>query len=367
MKSYRRGTPEGVSSVLGVLVAFCCSAAPLAADVLYLKNGDKLTGSVIDIDEGDIHFDSDLADEVEVSLGDVESIETTTPLEIELEDGTIAVGYVVRDEDGTMYLRDGERGEEMDGKPGVTDADRAAGPFDLAQVHHVEEAKTYFNYSAHLDFGLTAATGNSDQNTMNAGFGFAPNFGKNHLSIQGQLNRAENDGDTTASNWRVQNRYERDLTRKLFAAALLDFENDKLADLNLRTSFAPGLGYRFFDGSPTDLKVFLGPAYIHANYKGSDDDADFLAALWRLDLEQDLWTSDLQLYHNHRLTVGITETGVLLLTTTGLKVDLIADLDLLLEFQYDWNSEPADDAKQSDQRYLVKLRYSFDGDQNEWF
>lgn len=365
MKSW---IPVGGRAAVVGLVGFAFLSGELGlADVLYLKNGDRLSGHLVEVENGDLFFDPDMTDEVKIGVGDIESLETTATIRVELEDGTERTGFLVRDPDGSMWLRPGAGGEVIDEPLSATDEDRLGGLIELSRVHHIEEAQTYFNYTANIDVGLSGATGNSDQSSFNLSVGFAPRFGKNRFSIKGQVNQAENDGETSASNWRIDNRYERDLTQKWFAGGLLDLENDDLQNLNLRTSLAPVVGYRFFEGSPTDLNVLVGPAFVNENFSGSDDDRNYLAALWRLNFLQDLYTSDVQFYHNHKITVGISDSGVIVLTTTGLKFDLIADLDLLLEAQYDWNSNPADGAKQSDLRYLVKLRYVFEGDQNNWF
>ena len=105
--------------------------------------------------------------------------------------------------------------------------------------------------------------------------------------------------------------------------------------------------------------------YVDENYE--DGDRRFAGLLWALDFEQDLYTEDLQLYHNHKLIAGLSESRMIVQTATGLKFDLIDDFDLLLEAQVDWNSEPAADAKESDQRYLVKIGYTFEGDENNWW
>jgi hypothetical protein len=115
------------------------------------------------------------------------------------------------------------------------------------------------------------------------------------------------------------------------------------------------------------LKVSLGPAFVDENFKGSDDDRQFAALRWTLDFDQDLWSPDVSIYHYHRVTMGLTEDQFIILTVQGLRLGLIADLALLLEFQFDHNENPADDAKPDDYRYLVKLAYDFKGDQNDWW
>jgi hypothetical protein len=140
-----------------------------------------------------------------------------------------------------------------------------------------------------------------------------------------------------------------------------------LQDLDLRISAGAGLGYRFFEPDPTLLKVSLAPAYVNENFEGSDDDRDFAALRWTLDFDQDIFTPDVSIYHSHRLTIGLTEDQLILLTAQGLRFDLIAGLFLKAEFQFDYNDSPADDSKKEDYRYLLKIGYDMKGDENDWW
>jgi hypothetical protein len=40
---------------------------------------------------------------------------------------------------------------------------------------------------------------------------------------------------------------------------------------------------------------------------------------------------------------------------------------LVGRYQFDHNDSPARGAKQNDYRYLAKLGYAFNGDENDWF
>ena len=52
---------------------------------------------------------------------------------------------------------------------------------------------------------------------------------------------------------------------------------------------------------------------------------------------------------------------------TGIEFDLAWDLKLSAEFQSQWDNKPASDADKLDTRYILKIGYEFDGDQNDWF
>jgi putative salt-induced outer membrane protein YdiY len=242
----------------------------------------------------------------------------------------------------------------------------------LSDIHLLEETQTYFNYKAAVDFGLNIAKGNTDSGNINLSAMVAPSWGKNTITIDGQMNKGQSDGDNTISNWRIKGIYEREVYRRWFFGVINAWQQDSFQDLNLRLTAGAGVAHTVFDeprlfGESTFLKVGLFPAVVNENFRGSDDDDTYAALVWKLDSSQDLYTDDINFYHNHQLTIGLSKSAAIWLTTTGFKFDLIDDFALLLEFQYDLNTEPANDAKKSDYRYLVKLAYDFEGNQRDWF
>jgi hypothetical protein len=89
--------------------------------------------------------------------------------------------------------------------------------------------------------------------------------------------------------------------------------------------------------------------------------------VWSLNFERDLFESDLTLYHDQVLIRSFTGSELIVKTTQGIKLDLWDDLDLKLEFDFDHASDPAAGVlKKSDLRYIVKLDYSFEGDETDW-
>jgi putative salt-induced outer membrane protein YdiY len=250
---------------------------------------------------------------------------------------------------------------------------------DLAAVETIEQVKPYYRYNANIDLGANSSSGNTKATNLNLSAALVPSFGKNTVDLSGQLNRGKADGDLNTSNWLANGQYEREFWRKWFAFVVNRYEHDKFQDLDLRISAGAGLGYKFFEPDPTLLRVSLAPAYVNENFSEvcnrddegnvvdcSEKDRQFAALLWATNFDQDLWSPDVSIYHNHRLTVGLTEDQFLALTAQGLKFELIDDFNLKLEFQLDHNNSPSRDAKQNDYRYLVKLGYDFEGDENDW-
>ena len=82
MKCFIHTTVLILLVVLGLLVM-----VPAQADVLVLKNGDRITGSIKAIWDDEVSIEPEYADEFDVDLEVVDYIESDREFEVELWDG----------------------------------------------------------------------------------------------------------------------------------------------------------------------------------------------------------------------------------------------------------------------------------------
>ena len=74
-----------------------------SADVLYLKNGDRITGTIKRIWDDEVTIEPEYSDEFQVDLPLVERIESDRDFEIEMPDGTDVLSETVM---GSLIIRD---------------------------------------------------------------------------------------------------------------------------------------------------------------------------------------------------------------------------------------------------------------------
>lgn len=360
------------------------------ADTVWLKDGSIVKGEILEVNDDHLKIDTDFANEISIDLGDIDSLRSTHEMTITFSDESERTGYLRKLPDGSVYLSqtpppDPASDAATAAVPaGVPSAEALPGNddvepddlLDLSSIHKMEQKKAYFWYKSNFALGVSGASGNTETANANISGAIRPRFGKNLIDIDGQANYQDSEGETTASNWRTQLMYTRELTMKWGATGFVSFENDEKQDLSLRTAIGAGASRLIRDTSKTHLDVFLGLAYVKEGFELPDGGDPLLfessstygAIRWQANYTQDIVSDDYQFYHNHRLTHGvISETQFLALTTTGLNIEFIGDLDIQLELQFDYNSDPTGGTKNEDLRYLVKLKYDFEGDQNDWF
>ena len=137
------------------------------------------------------------------------------------------------------------------------------------------------------------------------------------------------------------------------------FKKDRFADLNLRTLVGPGIGYRFFESKPLNLKLEIGPYYLNDDFIDQSDET-FWGPAWFLDYDQKVWKKRLQIYHRQLGFQGVNNSDKFIWRSwTGVRIPLVAGLFGSLEYEIDYDSEPAVEAETTDQTFKLKLGYKW--------
>jgi putative salt-induced outer membrane protein YdiY len=273
-----------------------------------------------------------------------------------------------------------EIAKPADGEPieSPTAVERAGGrKFSFDDIDWIREKPTYFRYDAELNVGVQEASGNTDTTDLHFDARFEPSFGWNTLRFSGLYDKKVADGDTTTNRWKASAVYERDFLRHWYVGAANTYESDSQRDLDLRFIVAAGVGYRFYDNDPTHFSVLPALAYVNENFEEfvdpvtgvkSSDDADYVALQLGMDFTRDLYKDDITLFHNNMYLNSLQSlSDIIFETRTGIKFDMAWDLVLTAEVETDWENEPSEDAKKLDTRYMLKIGFEFEGDEDDWF
>lgn len=121
-----------------------------------------------------------------------------------------------------------------------------------------------------LGAGLSAASGNTDSVTYTINGDIVKQRTWDKLSgyVQGVYGRRDVDGRTERSSdqQRAGVLYNRDYDERKFVFGSLDFERNKLINLNLRSVAAVGLGYHAIKRENLTFDLSTGPAYNREYY-----------------------------------------------------------------------------------------------------
>ncbi len=247
--------------MLAILVP--CTA--LFADQVTLKNGDRLTGTVVKSDGKTLVLHTDAADDITLKMDAIQDIKTDAKLHVTLKDGKSAVGPVTTS-GGKLEIATKTGGTVEAAREDVTlirnDAEQAA--YDKS-LH----PGLLHGWTGGANAGFSVARGNSQTENL------ALAFNGVHASLNDKITLYESSIYTRndlASPSIVANlttagfRYDRNLMSKLFVFGAADYMSNALQFLDLRQVYTGGFGYHAIKTDKTILDFLGGLNYTHETY-----------------------------------------------------------------------------------------------------
>lgn len=249
MHSYRR---------LLLILVLLTASGPLGADTIVLVNGDRITGSIKRLEEGELLLASALLGTLRVNWSDVRSIDSDTSFSILTQDGERLEGQLSREKGKTAITDEGGNVIRME-SPAI---DRI-----VPGVHKRNPTQLLAAVEGAADIGYSLARGNQDQ--MQSSLGARAEYASAHYKFSGRLDSlfARQDGARAQSRHALNARLERFVNARVFTYGLTGLERNERRRLDLRTRLGGGLGWRLRDSRSTDLSLLGGFAYVHERYR----------------------------------------------------------------------------------------------------
>jgi putative salt-induced outer membrane protein YdiY len=331
-----------------LLITLLFLTSQATADQIVLKNGDRLTGTIVKSDGKTIVFKSDLVGEVTVSLDNVESVTADKPLYVTMADGRTLSGLVTT-KNSEFEIK------PNNGAPVVID--RSA----IAVVRSEAEQRVYEStlnpglfeqWSGGADVGFALTRGNSTTTNFALGMAISRETLRDKTSLYAAsvYNRESTSGisRTTANTFRFGARYDRNLNRDWFGYGFTDLEHNGLQDLNLRWVLGGGIGYHAINNERTKLDLLGGLDMSREFFEGTDNDRTSLEAQLGQTLNHKL-TSRFSLTEQLFFFPNLSNGGEYRINfDAGLVADITKRIGWQLTLSDRYLSNPPGGAKQND-------------------
>jgi putative salt-induced outer membrane protein len=239
------------------------SAIPALADQVSLKNGDRLTGTIVESDGKTLVLHTEYAGDLTLKWDAVRGIESSEPLHVELQIGKTAIGPVTTSDD---TLKVATASGEV-----VAPLSSVKALSQQAAYQKLEHPSLLEGWKGGVNAGFSLTGGNSQTTNLAIGFLAAHQSLKSKLAAYANTIYATNNApgavpSTTANAEAGGIRYDRDLKPRVFAFVGADFFADALQGLNLRSVFGGGLGYHAIKNDNTTLDFLGGVNYTRESY-----------------------------------------------------------------------------------------------------
>ena len=333
---------------LGVL-AVCASVA--TADVVVLKNGDRVTGIIESLADGKLHIKTDAMAEVTIDMAKVMTFSTDEPIVLVFKDGTVVHQKVAAAGDGMVAVQAGGLLAPQD----LALADLAAA--------NPPEAKV--KWTGHLTFGATKTTGNSRSTTASGDASLERRTEDDRITVNGYYLFAQSEDPstnietTTTDKWFIEVAYDYFVSKKLFVLADVNYMKNRIANLDGRAIGTLGMGYQWVESKPMNFNTNLSFGGMHESYTHPDRNDDTIVGQigWHFDRAL---TDTLTFVHDFRLNPDLEKPrNEVLETSVELRAALYKAIFASFKVLIDYDSQPAAGQERTDTAYILGVGVNF--------
>ena len=249
---------------LAVLLVVVLAPA-VFADQITLKNGDRMTGTIITSDAKTLVLKTEYADVVTIKWDFVQQIESSQPLYVGTKGGQVIVGPVTTN-DNKLAVTTKESGSVAVAKVDVTSLRNADEEKKAeAALDRLQHPRLADLWAGSLDTGLGLVRGNSESSNFTFGLNAVRASTRDKISLytNSAFSRSTANGvtATTAQSIAGGVRYDLNVSDKAFGFGTVDLFNDRFQDLDLRTVVGAGGGYHAIKNNRTTFDVLFGGTF----------------------------------------------------------------------------------------------------------
>lgn len=210
-------------------------SAPVLADTVWLKNGDRLTGTIRVFDGSKLLLQTDYGGSIPLDWKKVATLESDHEL-------LVKMGPV-----------DGERAKSLlaaeSGKVTLANGD-APKTVELAQIEQIMKPKPLvedFVWKGNIDLAMDYKRAERDTDDYDVDIDTKARHGQWRHNAQFEYNRELKDDVVSTNNWSTEYALDRFLTEKLFWQGRLEYKRDRVEELERQRTVGTGPGYQFWD------------------------------------------------------------------------------------------------------------------------
>ena len=248
-----------------LVLLICLASVCLCAEQVTLKNGDRLTGSVTNLGDKKLSIKTDYAGAITLDWDKVAEISSATPVVITRSDNSSVTGTVTT-VNNRLVVNTSSGPQEVP----FSDISAIRSPADQTAYEKSLTPGLLEGWAGGGNLGVALARGNADTTDLSLGFLAARPTLHDKLSLAATAlysKNVTNGVSTTSANaFTGSLRYDRNLTKRLFAFGLMSGAYDHAQELNERLAPSAGLGLHVIASKITTLDLLGGLGYTYENY-----------------------------------------------------------------------------------------------------
>jgi hypothetical protein len=263
-------------------------AWPVAADTVWLNNGDRLSGEILLLDGGKLALKTKYAGRVLIDWQDIDTLSSDKPLTLRRDGLDSAVGHQLK----------------AAGKGKVQVADGSGDTLALASITRLVPPRPLLEgrvWEGNLDAKLDMERNQDRTDEWKLKGSTRVEHGRWRHMLSGELERETENGEETEDNWELEYDLDRFLTDHWFWRTGYEQQEDQFEGLSRLRILGTGPGYRFWDNELGRLDLIGQVNRVRLDSVYGDLAFDTWSLEW--DYKRLLWGTRLEFYSTAEVQV----------------------------------------------------------------
>ncbi|HEY4328278.1 MAG TPA: DUF481 domain-containing protein [Phycisphaerae bacterium] len=319
------------------------AASSVQADTVALGNGDKITGTILEVNPTSVVVQTPYAGKLTIDRAAVKTMQSEKAVAVTTPAGT-----------EQKYLSPVPAGT------GWNETVTYVPPPPVGPVRHTSYLYLGPDWKNQLAIGITNTAGNDDTTTIAGSLNFHYTHKPDELTLKFEGAYGMSNGSQTAGLFAETAVYRHDLTPKVYAYLDDDVRYDAVKGISLQATGTGGLGYKLIDEDKLKLDLRGGPGVTYLRtFDGTSNVAPAAEAGLRL---QYIVNDHINITHEDTYTTSLTDVNFWRIhseSAVNVKLDLESGLGLKFAFNDDYENHPATGRKNNDTRLMLSLTLDF--------
>lgn len=325
------------------------ASSTLLADTLWLSNGDKLSGELVKVLDGEITWRHPLLGELKISQLNISYMETHDGYSLQVGSRAAMKNCaMVKEEDRQLIRCDGQPEHHL----------RAWQTLSQVSVGELED-KTAYKLTGSVTLTVEDSSGNNVEQSLGVDVRTELRNDKHRHNLNVDIDTKEVNGVQTKEQHTYSYKYDRFVTDQWYWTGNSRYERDDFKELEVRSSAGAGLGYQVIDNEFASLAFEGGLSYILEEFTdGSDNDKG--AIRLTTDFNWQLAGSGLSFFHRNLFWQTFQDGDDWEFESeTGFLWPIYGSLSSEIKYELDYDNFPAEEDKKTDRVWTIGVRYDW--------
>lgn len=347
-----------------LVIIIALIAIPASADVMTLKNGERLIGSWVTVKGGNLTFKSDTLGETTVPLSKVKSFSSTMPAVIVKNDHSTVRGQIELQPSGNWKVTSGGRSQLVPASSVAVILPQSA--YTSLVEHH---AALYQDWKGAANFGYNLQRGDQQTGTLSATVGATrerpetPIFIRHWRTTYSLLmlfsKAAQNGVQIRSDTFSTNLRQDYLITPADFLFGFGQLDHIQAQGIYLRQTYGGGFGRDFIHTPRVTFSGLGGLTFVNTKFYTGGPAAQSAEALLGENLSVAL-TKRIALMHDFNFYPNLTNSGEYHFdTTSGLSIKLASRLSANVSFVDLFLSNPAPGSHKNNVAFTTGIGVTF--------